>query len=71
MTELSMKQEFHLLPPEELRARLNGLDDETIRQLAAAAVGMAQARDSHYAPAWRKRIIETYKQATKRIKETT
>ncbi len=57
---------FHPLSPEETAARLNGLSAHTIRQFAAAAVGYAQARDTTDACGWRRRIIETYKEATRR-----
>lgn len=61
--------EFHPLPPEEIAARLNGLSTHMIRQFAAAAVGLAQSRDTTDAKGWRKRIIATFREVTKRPAE--
>ncbi len=61
--------EFHPLPPKETAARLNGLSAHMIRQFAAAAVGLAQARDTTDARGWRARIIATFKEVTRRPAE--
>lgn len=51
------------LPPHELAALLNGVSEEWRDQLAATAIGLAQARYTHMEAGWRQRVFWAYRRA--------